>query len=171
VVTYDSQPSFIELPGKEFLEYLKEEGLEHVAAEREQAGETAQPGRERYQRCLKAIVIAGGKSDGSYAVATGQRLELILLDDPAALRPGGTLRVRLLFAGQPLAGAKVRAWHRQGDKLATLDRTTSVDGGAAFTLPFAGEWMLSTIRMARVSGDAKADWESHWANLTFAVAP
>lgn len=171
VVTYDSQPSFIELDGEKFLEYLREEGLDHVVAERAKAGETARPGRERYQRCVKTIVQAGGQADASYAVVTGQRLELVPVEDPAALRPGAPLRVRVLFAGQPLAGAKVRAWHRQGDKLTTLDAHTEADGTAIFTLPLAGEWMFSTVRMARVTGDAKADWESHWGNLTFAIAP
>jgi uncharacterized GH25 family protein len=171
VVTYDSQPSFIELDGEKFLEYLHEEGLEHVIAERAQAGEAGQPGRERYQRCIKSILQVGEKSDGSYALVTGQRLELVPIDAPATCRPGGTWRVRVLFAGQPLADTKVRAWHRQGDKLTTLDAHTSAAGEVAFTLPLAGEWMLSTIRMARVAGDAKADWESHWGNLTFAVAP
>ncbi len=169
VVAYDSKPSFIELEGGEFTEYLKEEGLDSVIAERARAGESAKPGRERYQRCIKSILQVGGKSDGSYAVATGQRLELIPQSNPAALRPGDTLRVRVLFAGQPLAGAKVRAWHRQGDKLTTLDAHTAADGEVSFALPLAGEWMLSTIRMARVSGEAKADWESHWGNLTFAI--
>ncbi len=171
VVAYDSQPSFIELDGEKFLEYLREEGLDHVIAERAQAGEAAKPGRERYQRCIKSILQAGGKTDGAWATITGQRLELIPLDDPAAIRPGGVMRFKLLFAGQPLAGAKVRAWHRQGDKLTTFDAPTSAAGEVSFTLPFAGEWMLGTVRMARVNGDAKADWESHWGNLTFALAP
>jgi uncharacterized GH25 family protein len=169
VITYDSKPSFIELDAEKFHEYLREEGLEHVIAEREKAGEGAKPGRERYQRCIKSILQAGGKADGSYAVVTGQHLELIPLDDPAATRPGGAIRFQLLFAGQPLAGSKVRAWQRQGGKLTTLDAISSASGEVTFQLPLTGEWMISTVHMARATGDAEADWKSHWGNLTFAV--
>ena len=169
VVAYDSKPSFIELDAEKFDEYLREEGLDHVMAERAKAGESKRPGRERYQRCIKSILQAGGKSDSTYAIVTGQRLELMPVNDPAAVRPGGTLRLKVLFAGQPLADAKLRAWHRQGDKLTTLDARSSADGEVTFTLPAAGEWMISIVHMARVTGDAAADWESHWGNLTFAV--
>ena len=169
VVTYDSKASLITLEPAKFDEYLREEGLEFVIAERERAGESAKPGRERYQRCNKTIVRADGKSDATFAVVTGQRLEIIPVDDPAAWQAGGAMRFKLLFSGQPLAAAKVRAWHRAGDKVTTLDAVTTAEGEATFTLPVAGEWMLSTIHMARLTGDAAADWESHWGNLTFAV--
>jgi len=169
VVTYDSKPTLITLEPAQFEEYLREEGLEFVLADRERAGEAAKPGRERYQRCNKTILTADGRSDATYGVTTGQRLEIIPLDNPAECRPGGTVRVKLLFAGQPLADAKVRAWNRTGENLTTLDSRTSAGGEAAFTLPVGGQWMISTIRMARVTGDKDADWESTWGNLTFAI--
>ena len=169
VVTYDSKPSLITLQPAEFDEYLREEGLGFVIAERERAGESAKPGRERYQRCNKTIVRADGKADATYGVVTGQRLEIIPVDDPAAWQPDGALRFKFLFSGQPLAAAKVRAWHRTGDKLTTIDATTDANGEVSFTLPVAGPWMLSTIHMARLTGDAAAEWESTWGNLTFAV--
>src|SRR6478609_218958 len=169
VITYDSKPSLITLQPAEFGEYLREEGLDFVIAERERAGESAKPGRERYQRCNKTIVRADGKADATYGVVTGQRLEIIPVDDPAAWQPDGALRFKFLFSGQPLAAAKVRAWHRTGDKLTTIDATTDANGEASFTLPVAGPWMLSTIHMARLTGDAAAEWESTWGNLTFAV--
>src|SRR6478735_11740035 len=89
VITYDSKPSLITLQPAEFDEYLREEGLDFVIAERERAGESAKPGRERYQRCNKTIVRADGKADATYGVVTGQHLEIIPVDDPAAWQPGG----------------------------------------------------------------------------------
>jgi len=38
-------------------------------------------------------------------------LELIPLDDPSAIRPGKSLRLRLLFHGSPLAGTQVERGH------------------------------------------------------------
>ena len=37
----------------------------------------------------------------------GHELELLPLSDPAAVKPGGTLRVKVLFRGKPLLGVKV----------------------------------------------------------------
>jgi uncharacterized GH25 family protein len=169
VIIYDSKPSLISLDPEKFDEYLREEGLEFVIAERAKAGESGKPGRERYQRCNKTIVRADGKSDATFGVITGQRLEIVPLDNPADWRSGGTLRFKVLFAGQPLAGARVRAWNRAGGELKTLDSTTSEAGEVGLALPAGGQWMLGTIRMARVAGDKDADWESHWGTLTFAV--
>jgi hypothetical protein len=169
VIIYDSKPSLITLEPAPFEDYLREEGLETVIAERARLGEAAKPGRERYQRCNKTIVTADGRGDATFGVATGQRLEIIPLDNPADVRPGGTLRCKLLFNGQPLAAAKVRAWHRAGDNLTTLDGQTSAAGEVTFTLPAAGEWMLSTVNMVRVKDGKDADWESTWGNLTFAI--
>lgn len=169
VIIYDSKPSLITLEPDKFDEYLREEGLDFVIAERAKAGESGKPGRERYQRCNKTIVRADGKSDETFSVITGQRLEIVPLDNPADWRSGGTLRFKVLFAGQPLPGARVRAWNRAGSELKTLDGTTSEAGEVGFALPAGGQWMLGTIRMARVAGDKDADWESHWGNLTFAV--
>lgn len=170
VLALDSNPSFITLEAEKFNAYLKEEGLTSVLVQREQAGESNAPGKERYLRNIKTIIQAG-RADDTWQVRTGQRLELVPLDNPATVRPGGTLRVQLLFAGLPLADNLVRAWHRESDKLTVIDVRTSATGEAAFTLPAAGPWMLSTVHMARVTGDAKTDWESLWGNLTFALSP
>ncbi|AOS43520.1 Nickel uptake substrate-specific transmembrane region [Lacunisphaera limnophila] len=169
VLALDSGANLITLEAEKFNAYLKEEGLTSVLAQREQAGETNTPGKERYIRHIKTLLQAGGRSDDTWQIRTGQRLELVPLNNPATVHPGGTQRVQLLFAGQPLADNLVRAWHRAGDKLTVIDVRTSASGEAAFTLPAAGAWMLSTVHMARVTGDAQADWESLWGNLTFAI--
>lgn len=169
VVIYDSKPSLITLNGEEFEAYLREEGLDAVSAERARAGESGKPGRERYQRCNKTIVRADGRGDATFGVVTGQQLEIIPVDDPAAWHPGGTLRLRILFGGQPLPAAKVTAWNRAGGELVKLEAATDAAGEVVFTPAAGGEWMFSTIRMARLAGDPAADWESHWGNLTLAL--
>lgn len=171
VLALDSKASYLTLEAEKFNAYLKEEGLAAVLAQRAQAGESTLPGRERYLRCIKTLLQAGHAADDTWQVRTGQRLELVPLDNPATTRPGGTLRLLLLRDGRPLAGGLVRAWHRAGDKLTVLDAVTADDGGVRFTLPEAGAWMFSTVHMARVAGDPKADWESLWGNLTLALRP
>jgi uncharacterized GH25 family protein/Cu/Ag efflux protein CusF len=170
VIAYDSPDSLITLESGKFQNYLREEGLDAIITQRETAGEATRPGRERYRRCVKSILQVGGKADAGYAVRTGQRLELVPLNDPAAVPAGGTIRFLLLLEGQPLTGSLVRAWHRTGDHLTTLDARSDAKGVATFALPAAGEWMLSTVHMQRTQGDSAADWESLWGNLTFALA-
>jgi uncharacterized GH25 family protein len=166
VVAYDSRASLIELPAREFDAYLREEGLEPILAERARLGEAAKPGRERYLRCNKTILAVGGARDATATLRTGQALEIVPATDPSA---GGPVRFVVWLGDRPLAGAKIRAWHRQGGELKTLDGVTAADGSVLYTLVSPGEWMLSTVHMARLTGDPAADWESHWGNLTFSV--
>jgi len=169
VVTYDSKPSLITLEPAKFDEYLREEGLEFVITEREKAGESAKAGRERYHRCNKVIITADGKNDETWGVVTGQRLEILPLENPAGWQPGTPFGVKVLLAGQPLAGARVIGWNRATGQLVKLEATTTDAGEASFALPAGGQWMFSTVHMARLTGDKDADWESHWGNLTLAV--
>jgi uncharacterized GH25 family protein len=171
VVTLDSSASLLTLDADKFHAYLREEGLDPIITLREQAGEASSPGRERYQRCNKTLVLVGGRSDTTWKIRTGQRLELVPLDNPASLAPGESLRCLLLFNGTPLPGALLRAWHRAGEQLTVIDARTAADGTATFTLPLAGRWMLSTVHMIRTTADKDADWESFWGNLTFSLAP
>lgn len=48
-----------------------------------------------------------GGSDASWQTIIGQYLEIVPLSDPAAVKPGQTLRLRVLFHGKPLAGGEV----------------------------------------------------------------
>jgi uncharacterized GH25 family protein len=169
VLAYDSTPSLITLEADKFHDYLREEGLDPIISLREKTGETTKPGRERYRRCNKTILQVGGQTDATWAVRTGQQLEIVPLADPAAVRPGSTLRFAVLFAGRPVADALVLAWHRQGEKLTTMKIRSSSAGEATFTLPAAGMWMISTVHMARTVNDPEADWASYWGNLTFSV--
>ena len=171
VLTYDSQPSTIVLQPADFLSYLQEEGLDHVAAARHAAGQDQTPGRERYQRFVKTLLLAGAKADATFAVRAGQRLEIVPVTDPLAARAGSRLAFGVLFEGRPLAGASVRAWHRRSTEVVILKGQTGTDGTVAFDLPHAGPWMISLVHMIPLHGVPGLDWESSWASLTFALAP
>ncbi|HVS18735.1 MAG TPA: DUF4198 domain-containing protein, partial [Planctomycetota bacterium] len=80
-LAYHSTPAFLELPPERFEAYLREEGLEAVVAERRASGESQRPGRERYERCCKALVQVGGEGRGGGATL-GLPLEWIVVGDP-----------------------------------------------------------------------------------------
>ena len=171
LLAYDSQPSTITLPPDKFLAYLAEDGLEHVAAARRATGQDQLPGRERYQRFVKTFLLAGERRDSTFAIRTGQRLEIVPVTDPLAAPAGSRVSFTILFKGQPLAGATVRAWHHEGAKLVELKGQTDSTGVVGFELSSAGPWMISLVHMVPLKDVPNLDWESSWASLTFALAP
>ncbi len=165
----DSSASLITLGAEKFHAYLREEGLEDIIAQREAAGTSNTPGRERYRRHVKALLHAGGKSDASYAQRTGQRLEILPLRDPFRTASKTRLPFAVLFEGKPLANVLVKAWLKQDNQLLILRARSDEKGEVNFNLPFAGTWMISVVYMLPAN-DADADWDSLWGNLSFTLA-
>ena len=166
---YDSQPNTITLEADKFLAYLNEDGLAHIAALRHAAGQDQLPGRERYQRFVKTLVLAGAKSDATYAVRTDQRIEIVPVTDPLAAHAGDRVSFLVLFKGQPLANATVRAWHHAGPKLVDAKAQSDSAGTVSFELASAGPWMISVVHMVALKDVPDLDWESSWSSLTFAL--
>lgn len=171
LIAFDSQPITFSLSADRFHAYLHDEGLDHVIEQRRNAGKEAEPGRERYRRHVKTLVRAGAASDGSYALRTGQRMEITPLSDPFAAAPGATLRFRLTFDGKPLPDVLVKAWHKHQSQLLIIRTRSDAQGEVALSLPYAGDWMVSAVHMLPAQGAANADWDSFWGNLSFALPP
>lgn len=169
MLVFDSQPSLLTLPADRFHAYLHDEGLDDIIVRRERTGSAALPGRERFRRHVKSLLKAGGKSDATFAIRTGQRLEIVPLADPLRGRPGGRLGFRILFDGRPLDGALVKAWHRREGQTMQIRARTGKQGDAFFLLPWSGPWMISVVHMIAVTGEEDVDWDSFWGNLTFAL--
>lgn len=181
LITFDSQPNRIDLSADRFHAYLHDEGLDAIKKQREVAGTAERPVRERYRRYVKTMVQVGRQAnadapvqtatpvDKTYAVKTGQRLEIVPLVNPLLMSPGDKLTVQLLFEGKPLAGALFKAWHQHDDQTLMIRATSSPDGFASFNLPYAGPWMISVVHMVSANDTKATDWESLWGNLTFVV--
>ena len=178
LLAYESNFASIELPARDFDAYLRLEGLDEPLAARAKLGAAAGPGRERYARCPKAWIGAGAEARATQPV--GMTMEIVPLADPAT---AATLPVRVLFRGQPLAGALVRAWNRPlaggaspadptaRDSLGpVVQMRTDARGEARLKAAGPGEWMVSAVHMEPSSDRAAADWQSWWASLTFGRA-
>ncbi len=168
LIALDSSASLITLGGEKFHAYLHEEGLDDIIAQREAAGASDTPGRERYRRHVKALLVAGGKSDTTFSQHTGQRLEIVPLRNPFSSGAGANLPFVVLFEAKPLANALVKAWLKQDNQLVLLKARTDDKGEVNLNLPYAGAWMISVLHMIPAN-DASADWDSLWGNLTFAL--
>jgi hypothetical protein len=167
LIAFDSHPSKITMTPDKFHAYLHDEGLDAIVKQREAAGTAGTPGRERFRRNVKTLLHVGGKSDATYAVRTGQRLEIVPLTDPLAKAAGGTVNFNVFFDDKPIAGTLVKAWHKQDGQTLIIKKFSAADGKVAFTLPYAGLWMISVVHMIPAVDTQEADWDSYWGNLTF----
>jgi hypothetical protein len=172
VFRVDRDWSSITLKADKFTEYLREEGLDEVVKLRAAAGESKADGKERYRRYLKAIVQGSGKPDDTPTEPVGQLFEIVPLKNPYSLKAGDTLPLKVLFDDKPLAGQKVRAYHRDGDAVTAVGDVTDKEGEVSLKLSKKGVWLVRTVHMRRVAEkkpDPPADWESFWAGVTFEV--
>ena len=166
VVGYRSNPSDVQLTAEKFNQYLKEEGLDAVAATRARRGETSARAREIFSRCAKSLVLAGEAGEAQSDRQLGFTLELVAEKNPYAIRTGQDLPVRLTYENRPLAGALVVAINRQKPS-EKLSARTDADGRVRFRLPRGGMWLVKSVHMVPAPADADADWVSFWASLTF----
>lgn len=168
-VVLDRDWAYLTLEAKKFSAYLLEEGLQNILDERAKAKEMNQPGKERYRRYLKCLLRAGAESDDAWKRTFGQALEIVPLANPAGLKVGDTLHVKVLFEGKPLTKAPTFAHARSGKDVNRTALKTDQQGIAAIPLKSTGPWLVRLVHMRRCTADAKVDWESHWSSFTFSL--
>ena len=167
-LAYRSLESPLSLEPDRFEEYLREEGLESVIAERARRGESGKPSRELFSRSAKALVQAGGVGSSGYDRPLGLALELVPEKNPYGLKPDEELPVRLLWQGRPLSGALVSALP-YGNPEARVSLRSDRAGRVRLREIGPGVWLVKAVHMERVADDPAADWRSVWASLTFEV--
>lgn len=171
VIGASLRPREIALTAKDFNSYLASDGLPDILAERRRTGELELAARERYSKHVKALVQVGPMRTTGYGAELGYPAELVPLDNPYSLRPGGTLRVRAVVEGSPIANQVVIAGGRTsgGGRIAPKSVRTNRNGVARIAISSRGVWYVKFIRMQRAAADTTIDYESKWATLTFGV--
>ena len=155
-----------EMEPERFEAYLREESLDAVISQRAKRGETAKPGISTYVRCAKALLNVGKATAGGRASKVGLPLELGVDQNLTTYKPGKPLVISLTFEGKPAAGVLVAAMDTS-DPTHPLTARTDAQGKVQLTLPKNGEWLLSAVHMIPARPEAKADWESFRASLSF----
>jgi len=166
VIGYRSNPSAVELAAEKFNQYVKEEGLEAVAALRARRNQTGARAHEIFSRCAKSLVLSGSPSEAQGDRVLGFTLELVAERNPYATRAGEDLPVRLTYENRPLAGALVVAMNRLNPSEKLTARTGN-DGRVRFRLRPGGMWLVKAVHMVPAPAGANAEWASFWASLTF----
>jgi hypothetical protein len=165
IVGYRSNPSAVDLTAEKFNQYLKEEGLDAIAAVRARRGQTG-GARDLFSRCAKTLVSSGTPREGQGDRPLGFTLELVAERNPVVMTASDDLPVRLTYENRPLPGTLVVAINRAhpGEKLSAR---TDKDGRAHFRLTRGGMWLIKAVHMIEAPVGAGADWVSYWASLTF----
>ena len=168
VIGYHSNPSPVALTPEKFNQYLKEEGLDAVAALRARRNETGARARELFSRCAKSLVLSGPTSDAQGDRPLGFTLELVAERNPYAIANGQDVPFRLIYENRPLAGALVVAINRL-NPAEKLTARSDQDGRVRFRLKPDGMWLVKAVHMVPAPAGSNADWRSYWASLTFEV--
>jgi hypothetical protein len=125
--------------------------------------------KEKYSRCIKSLITCGAAPEGNiYSKKTGQKLELLLLNNPYSLSTNERIGVKLLWNGQPLAGQWIAASVRNGaGEVSEVSAKTGADGTTSFEAVPNGTCYLHTVKMVRLSKGDDMDFESVWASFSF----
>ena len=133
----------------------------------------------RYAKYAKTLVQVGSGGARAFNRMAGHPLEFVPERDPGVLRIGDTLSVRLVFQGQPAAGARVHAGAVEwaGGNVPEQPRETAkdveliADANGVVRVPIAatGLWNVRTIQITQSPPGVGADWDAHWATLVFLV--
>jgi hypothetical protein len=166
IIGYHSNPSRVELAADKFNQYIKDEGLDAVAALRAHRNELGAAAHELFSRCAKSLVLAGTPGEVQGDRQLGFTLELVAERNPYTLRAGQDLPVRLTYQNRPLAGALVVAMNQLNSSEKQAARTDS-DGRVRFRLRPGGMWLIKSVHMIPAPAGSGADWASFWASLTF----
>jgi len=120
--------------------------------------------------CMKAIVNSGdGK--GKVAAIVGHPMEIIPLKNPADLRAGDYMPIRVLCNGKPFKGyvfATYAGFSTQKDTFAYTTKTNKKGNGKIRILK-PGVWMIKASYEQHYPDEKVCDVESFIATLTFEV--
>ena len=172
IVAASLKPRTVRESAAGFRRYLELEGAPEAAARYEREGKL--PIRDsvtrRYAKYAKTLVQVGRGGAPAFARTVGHPLEFVPVGDPLSTRTGDTLRVRLLYRGQPLAGAKVHAAPAPSAGAATGEQSPTTDGQGVAAIALTGGrlWNVRTIHVVPATAGSGADWDAHWASFVFA---
>jgi uncharacterized GH25 family protein len=189
LVALSLHPRSIRESADGFRRYLDAEGA--TAARQRVEREGLLDGKDsvtrRYAKYAKTLVQVGSGGARAFARVAGHVIEFVPLRDPASLRTGDTLELRVLFRGAPLTGVPVHAEvvDLDADRDAPSTGAHAAHGGAAgptthspdargvvrVAIGRPGMWSIRTIHVTQAPPGSEADWDAHWGTLVFAHEP
>ncbi len=179
VVAVTIHPRAVRESPAAFQNYLVVEGAPEALERLRREGRVPRDSvTRRYAKYAKSLVTVGGGGPAAWSRLAGHPLEFVPVD-ASPVAPGGTLTVRLLFRGRPMAGARVHAGfvpfaapealNGLAGKEQSSEHQTDGEGVVRVPIPGPGLWNLRTLQIVEADAGSGADWDTHWATLVFAV--
>jgi ketosteroid isomerase-like protein len=172
-------PTPVRSPAAAFHRWLELEGAPGEAArlEREGAFQGSDSVTRRTLKTAKTIAQVGSGGPRMFGQPAGQPLEFILDADPATLRVGDTLGVRMMYNGRPVARGEAHAggadWPiAEGEQVPEpQDVHLRATGQGVLRLPITrgGVWNVRGIHVTPGASGTPREWDVHWATLVFQV--
>ena len=167
-IGYQSDFSYVEIDPDTFIKYLTDEGLDNAIQYRFDNKLTDTTGKENYVRHAKTLVQSGDQfSLDNSKNNLGYELEIIPLSNPYKKKLNDTLKVKILYQNNPVKNILLNAYSKARPEQVQSIRSDK-NGEASITLDQTGPWLLKAVKILKIN-DAKADWQSHWASLTFEI--
>ena len=161
-------PRSITLEGATFTKYIEEEDAQDSVAPDFLPGVTTVAQHEIYSKYAKAILTTG--NDDVACRIVGLKMELVPECNPATVKPGERLPIRVLLDGEPVAGARVSTSCDRLQAGAYFSHVrTDEEGCAEIELPVSGYWFVRSHLIRRHPDATVAQWESFWPSLTFRI--
>ena len=123
----------------------------------------------KYEKFGKTLLNPAA-GDKVYAQPVGHTLELVLLTNPADIKPGSEFKVQALLRGKPVqtkVGISHDGFSPKGDAY-VAEASTGADGIAAFKADKPGLWMARAAHLEKVT-DGSADKQELRAVYVFPV--
>ena len=161
------------LPGIRFNVYLNMEGLTPALQQRQRTHRMDVDGSENYSRRAKSIVLVGPPGAGPQGQVTrplGLPLEIVPELSPYMNPRPAALPVRVIYEGQPLAGALIKLTNLEHDAAPLETHLTDAAGRASFTMPSEGTWLLNVIWTKALPNTRDTDFETVFSSLSFGLS-
>jgi len=123
------------------------------------------------QKFAKAVFSKGNGGGNAFSQPMGHAMEIIPMKDPAALKAGDTLPVKVLLEGKPARTYIYGTYAGFSESANTYAYTTRTDkeGVAQIKMLHNGDWLLLAKMEEGYPDAAVCDLKSWAASLTFAI--
>ena len=123
---------------------------------------------------LSKAIISQKNDNSLYRKNLGYPLEIIPLDNPALIKPGAKMRLKLLFEGVPASGIPIESTYvgfskSPEFKMGTV--LTNQDGIVEIPIRQSGLWYITTRKYAKDTANIQYDTASYLSNLIFQINP
>ena len=173
IVAIALNPTSLRASGPGFKRYMELEGAAELAARYDREGILPKTDSitRRYAKFAKTFVEVGQNGPRAFSRVVGHVAEFVPLADPAKLRAGDTLALRLLYRGKPLASTHLVAGRASnaGAEVDRLSLATDQNGVVRVPVTAAGLWNARTLHIVPAERGSGADWDSYFVTVVFSV--